>query len=59
MAGSVDSVNVATAAAIALHELASTPARRDRAARLRHACLGGLAGAAAVGALGALIARRG
>jgi hypothetical protein len=55
MAGTVDSVNVATACAIALHELAATPSRaatqRDRATRRRlslaAAALGGAALAAA------------
>ena len=37
MANAVDSVNVATACSIALHELASTPRRRDAQARRRAA----------------------
>ena len=55
MAGTVDSVNVATACSIALHELASTPARRSQQARKKVATLAWVAlGVAA----GAALARR-
>lgn len=59
MHGSVDSVNVATACAIALHALAATPsvAARQRDRRHRRAALAALGGLAAVVA-GALLQRR-